>query len=195
MNFKKDRRQAGSSIIMVIITMAMVGTLAMVVMGAALTNLQMKRVDAKTQDSFYTAETALDEINVGLQAIAGQAAGEAYAYVLERYSLTQMQDDKRAELFQQKFLTKLMDELEQDVVVGDTYDVAELEAYLKTTKWEERRETGAKLESDRAQLEKVDGKDEAAVILKKLKIIYTDPQGYTSMIQTDIRIGVPKINF
>ncbi|MEG0566284.1 MAG: hypothetical protein RR590_08730, partial [Hungatella sp.] len=160
-----------------------------------LTNLQMKRVDAKTQDSFYTAETALDEINVGLQAIAGQAAGEAYAYVLERYSLTQMQDDKRAELFQQKFLTKLMDELEQDAVVGDTYDVAELEAYLKTTKWEERRETGAKLESDRAQLEKVDGKDEAAVILKKLKIIYTDPQGYTSMIQTDIRIGVPKINF
>lgn len=32
-------------------------------------------------------------------------------------------------------------------------------------------------------------------MLKNLKVIYVDPKGYASIIETDIRLGIPKVQF
>ena len=33
------------------------------------------------------------------------------------------------------------------------------------------------------------------ILLKNLKVIYVDPKGYASVIETDIRLGIPKVQF
>ena len=35
----------------------------------------------------------------------------------------------------------------------------------------------------------------SGILLKNLKVIYVDPKGYASIIETDIRLGIPKVQF
>lgn len=78
--------------IVVIIAMAFIGILASVLMYMSLLNYQMKVNNLKAKDNFYSAETVLDEIRVGMQSRVSESIGEAYQNILLNYDSASMEE-------------------------------------------------------------------------------------------------------
>ena len=64
---KLYRDNKGSAMVMIIVIIAFIAILVSVLMFVSFSGYQMRVVDRRGKDNFYTAETVLDEINVGLQ--------------------------------------------------------------------------------------------------------------------------------
>ena len=91
--------------VVVIIAMAFIGILASVLMYMSLLNYQMKVNNLKAKDNFYSAETVLDEIRVGMQEDVSASIGEAYQNILLNYTSSTM-DEKQAQL-RYEFLSQM----------------------------------------------------------------------------------------
>ena len=68
----------GSTIVLVLVVLAVVGIIATVALWIALSNFNMKITDQKTTKSFYSAEEVLDQIRAGLQGDVSEALETAY---------------------------------------------------------------------------------------------------------------------
>ena len=77
----------GAALVMVIIAMAFIGILVSVVCYTSVYNYHMKVNSYKTADSFYSAETALDEIRAGVEITASASLSMHYINVLQSYSV------------------------------------------------------------------------------------------------------------
>ena len=75
----------GAVMIAVILVISIVGILAATLFTMTMVNSQMKVVDRKSKETFYNAETALDEISAGIQEILANSTKEAYGYLLVNY--------------------------------------------------------------------------------------------------------------
>ena len=201
----KDNR--GFSLINVIIAVAFIGIMGMLVLYLALHNLSMKVSGIKGKDSFYTAEQALEEIRLGLQQDVGDAMSRAYIKVMETYnensdSKDVVLDEARQAAFEKGFLDELQKSLhtsEQDgtkeTARTGQYSMAHLRAYV---------DLGSKIDSDKETLivTNPEGKnpdmtveDDKGVLLRNLKVIYVSSRGLASIIETDIRLAIPKVQF
>jgi len=189
--FKENK---GSAIVMVLVVIAFVSILVSVLFYRSILNYQMKVVDYNAKDNFYTAENALDEIRTGLQSIASDAIAEAYVEVMQKYD--EFSNDTRKQEFVDLYFQKMVAELKDNSAVStegkEYYDKAVLEKFV-TDLMPEGGTKGAQLNLDVANNELV--LYEEAVVLKNLKVTYTDDGGFVSIISTDIRIAVPKIDF
>ena len=76
----KDDR--GSAMAMVIVIITFIAILAAILMFISYVGYQMRMLDRAGKDNFYTAETVLDEINVGLQNEVSDAVAKAYENVM-----------------------------------------------------------------------------------------------------------------
>ena len=122
MNGQKDtagKQNKGFSLITVIIAVSFIGILGLLVLYMALSNFQMKIIDLKGKDSFYTAERAIEEIRVGLQEDVGNSMSEAYIKVLETYDKDEnskdvVLDKQRQNDFVNEFIKKLANRLKKD---------------------------------------------------------------------------------
>lgn len=246
----------GSAIVTVIIAMAFVGILASVLMYMTLLNFQMKINNRKAKDNFYTAETVLDEIRLGMQEELSDALDVAYGEVLTNYaSSTQSSKESMMRYYflynlQQKYAVKgdvstynpallysyIDKSLWPGTVMETTYTVStsagditytyQVSAYcvnpddnpddkqyvviggnenMKKENWQKLIIMKAKdtyevvstayddlpSEAPKGTLELY----EDSVSLKSLRIIYTDDEGYVSVIETDLRVNVPSVEF
>lgn len=201
----KDNR--GFSLINVIIAVAFIGIMGMLVLYLALHNYQMKVAGIKGKDSFYTAEQALEEIRLGLQQDAGDAMSRAYIKVMETYNVdNDSKDGVLEEIRQAAFEKGFLEELQKSLQTSDqngTQQVAQTGQYsmehLKTYV-----DLESKINQDKETLivTNPEGKDPVleveetkGMLLKNLKVIYVDPKGLASIIETDIRLGIPKVQF
>lgn len=199
MNGQKDtagKQNKGFSLITVIIAVSFIGILGLLVLYMALSNFQMKITDLKGKDSFYTAERAIEEIRVGLQEDVGNSMSEAYIKVLETYDKDEnlkdvVLDKQRQNDFVNEFIKKLADRLEKDSDKSK-YDLDYLKKYLDM-KISENETLIITTPSDKEPVMTKDNKN--GILLKNLKVIYVDPKGYASVIETDIRLGIPKVQF
>ena len=64
--FRRGKNNRGASLVMVLLTVALIGIMVAIVLVIVLLNYKMKAVDSRSQANFYTAETAVDEIKAGL---------------------------------------------------------------------------------------------------------------------------------
>lgn len=201
----KDNR--GFSLINVIIAVAFIGIMGMLVLYLALHNYQMKVAGIKGKDSFYTAEQALEEIRLGLQQDVGDAMSRAYIKVMETYNVdNDSKDGVLEEIRQAAFEKGFLEELQKSLQTSDqngTQQVAQTGQYsmehLKTYV-----DLESKINQDKETLivTNPEGKDPVleveeakGMLLKNLKVIYVDPKGLASIIETDIRLGIPKVQF
>lgn len=199
MNGQKDtagKQNKGFSLITVIIAVSFIGILGLLVLYMALSNFQMKITDLKGKDSFYTAERAIEEIRVGLQEDVGNSMSEAYIKVLETYDKDEnlkdvVLDKQRQNDFVNEFIKKLADRLEKDSDQSK-YDLDYLKKYLDM-EISENETLIVTTPSDKEPVMTKDNKN--GILLKNLKVIYVDPKGYASVIETDIRLGIPKVQF
>ncbi len=205
---KNVKDNKGFSLITVIITVAFIGILGLLVLYLALQNFNMKITGIKGKDSFYTAEQALEEIRLGLQQDVGEAMSAAYIKVMEDYnkqssSSDEVLDEIRQKAFETAFLQELTSRVRQsgtdgasDLPLGQ-YSMDYLKSYVDL---EEMDDFDANTET--LIVTTPEGKDpvlesdpKSGLLLKNLKVIYVDAKGYAAIIETDIRLGIPKIQF
>lgn len=195
----------GFSLLTVIVAVSFIGILGLLVLYMSLANFNMKVTDIKGKNSFYTAEQALEEIRTGLQEDVGEAMAQAYIQVLETYSKDAKAttdaalDQIRQSDFNDLFVTKLAERLRGSE--PNQYDINRLNGYLDINRNKSKDRT---FDSEKEALYVTNPsgtnplmkKDmQNGLVLKNLKVVYVDAVGHASIIETDIRLGIPKIQF
>lgn len=198
------KNNKGFSLFTVLIAVSFVGILGLLVLYMALSNFNMKVTDLKGKDSFYTAERAIEEIRAGLQEDVGDAMSKAYTQVLETYNKnTKLEDtslDKQRQSdFEDLFIKELVKKLKitssDGSVTGNEnrYSLQYLRNYVDL-----------QIDNDKESLiitnpagtdPVMKSSKKSGVSLKNLKVIYVDPKGRASIIETDIRLKIPDVQF
>ncbi len=212
---QKDNNQ-GIALVTAIVCIGFVAALVSIILTTSLVNFKMKAVNTKSKDTFYSAEQALDEINIYLQKVVSDCMSSAYLDIMNNYSTYDSQ--KKTELLETKYYENLWTELGVQNAGGavqrDKYDVKKLENYLKdSTVWHyapgaDEDYYGAIIMAEVAdptdptgekKIEQKAGKmvtyAKSGVVLEGLKVYYKDEKGFVSVVKTDIRLSYPEFDF
>lgn len=205
--YQDDR---GSAMVMVIVIIAFIAILVSVLMFVSFSGYQMRAADRRTKDNFYTAETVLDEINVGLQGEISAALTKAYSEVMNNFALYRSANARNKALHEM-YYKELQERLQKSSSEQDYYSVAKLLSYLSADSLGDGDGTratflsggatyGAIVESNleyatEPEKYKMVVENSNKLVLKDLKVSYVNESGYISMISTDIRISIPAFNF
>ncbi len=207
---KRVRDDRGSAMVMVIVIIAFVAILASVLMFLSFSGYQMRAADRRTKDNFYTAETVLDEINVGLQGEISESLAKAYSEVMNNFALYRSANARNKALHEM-YYKELQERLQKSSSEKDYYSVTRLLGYLSTDSLGDGDGTraaflsggatyGAIVESNleyatEPEKFKMIVENNSKLVLKDLKVSYVNDTGYISIISTDIRISIPSFNF
>jgi len=144
----KKLNNSGSTLTMTLLAMAFVSLLASTLLAAAIGNIVMKRIDNSSKETFYTAESVLDEIKVGVGKDSMVAMADAYEEVLSSLIVTDgtvdymLSNEEANEKLQELFMVGVTEKLTNGNVdfksittmYEDTTDITKqnVEAYLET---------------------------------------------------------------
>lgn len=187
---KKQNSNAGSSIILAIVSIAFVGALVSAIVYMSYYNYLMKYGDRSSKENFYTVETAMDEISMGLQRELSASMAESYTYTSR---ISDMAVQAKEELFQNMVKNSLRERLKQTDTDKSHYQVNKLTLYLDKTRYNSSTGVGAVVLTTDADAIMTD--DNRGVILKNVEVQYTDARGYVSIIKTDIVLKLPSVDF
>ena len=207
--------------VVVIIAMAFIGILASVLMYMSLLNYQMKVNNLKAKDNFYSAETVLDEIRTAMGERVSASVGSAYELVVKNYEATSAEEKQNKLRYyflkdMQDYyavtgsmninnydLTKLFNSLSSEIKRGTVLET--LDQNGKVVYRMALDSTGSvkvlKVADDGSRVETTDiptGRFQLytdGLSFCGLKVTYTDTDGYVSVIQTDIRVKMPDMDF
>lgn len=189
---KEDNK--GAAIVIAIVAIAFIGMLVGMLVYMAYYNYLMKHVDKRNKDNFYSAEYALDVINAGLQKDISESMSEAYVKAMKNSA------NINADTMTLNFKTYYTNFLKQKVS-----DPSDSNKWLKshlTDMWEAADLIVASTAGDEgAYLEAINGENDLVLTntdyytIKNVKVVYTNKDGYISMIETDIRLKVPDLDF
>jgi hypothetical protein len=148
-------------------------------------NLQMNAKEVKKDNSFYSAEMALDEIKAGLEIRVSGAVFASYMDVMQNYS--SYSDEERVSRFRNLFFSSLTDG--RSGLGGekaDTYSLPLLQSFLT------RSADVARVSSDAPDM--LIYKDR--LVLDNVRVTYNSPDSdNVSVIQTDINLMLPDMDF
>lgn len=197
---KTDNR--GAAIIVVIVAIAFIGMLIAMLTYMAYYNYLMKHVDRSSKDNFYSAEYALDVLNAGLQKDISDSMAEAYIQA------TKSSAGLDADMINSNFKAQYLSILKKKVAKRDpsnpsNVDLDHWDTPHLTKMWDDAGLTLASAAGVQgAWLEAKEGNDSLTasagndyITLYNLHIVYTDDKGYVSIIDTDIRLKVPTMDF
>ena len=194
--WNRKRRNSGSSIVIVIIAMAMIGILATTLLWMSYVNYKIKVNDIRNKNSFYSAETVMEQIVAGLQKETSDSVAVAYQEVLSNWE-TLENETNRYSTFASMYLDTLVKHL-RDSEKGDGYYSRDiLEGYVDTTIWKNVNQTAWNNGTDEADaakapvMELVNGN---SLILRNVFVSYTEGDRL-SIVSTDLCLDVPEIVF
>lgn len=209
-----DRRMSdkGSAMVVVIIAMAFIGILASVLMYTAMINYQMKVNNLRAKDNFYSAESVLDEIRMGIEKEVSLSVQDAYQLILSNFEGSSSEDKKYRMRY--RFLSSLQEKYKAGSDTN-TYDLRILFGYLENTYKGTVLETScggteySVMRNNEGRLVDINGVEitdanipKGALVLyadglsfKDIKVTYTDDNGYVSIIKTDLRVSMPDMEF
>lgn len=196
--WNQKRRNRGSSIVIVIIAMAMIGILATTLLWMSYINYKIKVNDIWNKNSFYSAEMVMEQIVAGLQKEASDSVAVAYQEVLSNWDDLQSESNRYSS-FASTYLDTLVKHL-RDADKGDGYYKRDiLKGYVDTTVWDHVNQTAwdnGTDDTDEAKkkppvMELVNGN---SLILRNVFVSYMD-EDRLSIVSTDLCLGVPEIVF
>lgn len=191
-SLRKNNR--GASLVFVIAAIALISILMSVILSSSLMNLQMKSVNRNAINNFYDAEEAMDEVRVGLQQLAGDAAAKAYDYVLTNYSATNQNDAARQATFENYYYNELKSTLLESGSLN-LYKLDVLQKYIGLNhRYDATTGVGAKLEEPANPTDKKLEIENGALVVKNLKMVYQNGE-FVSTVETDIAIECPQFGF
>ncbi|MCR4691508.1 MAG: hypothetical protein K5739_09205 [Lachnospiraceae bacterium] len=200
---KGKKRQKGNALVLVIIAIAFIGMLVAMIVYSAYGNFLMKFNDYRAKNNFYTAESVMDIINAGMQVDISDCMLEAYAYAtsasesyIESSGVTReyMFDDKFAKEFKKKIETSDgSNEWKIDYFIQKYKDgIKDNGMKVAGSAGEE----GAFIEVGNDAIAKkgnIMKQADGVIVIKNLRVTYTNDTGYVSVIQTDIRVTIPEM--
>ena len=196
--WNRKRRNSGSSIVIVIIAMAMIGILATTLLWMSYINYKIKVNDIRNKNSFYSAETVMEQIVAGLQKETSDAVAVAYQEVLSNWEELDSESNRYSS-FASMYLDTLVKYL-RDSEKGDGYYSRDiLEGYVDTTIWGNVNKTAWNNGTDETDaskakapvMELVNGN---SLILRNVFVSYMDGDRL-SIVSTDLCLDVPEIVF
>lgn len=196
--WNRKRRNSGSSIVIVIIAMAMIGILATTLLWMSYINYKIKVNDIRNKNSFYSAETVMEQIVAGLQKETSDAVAVAYQEVLSNWEELDSESNRYSS-FASMYLDTLVKHL-RDSEKGDGYYSRDiLEGYVDTTIWGNVNKTAWNNGTDETDaskakapvMELVNGN---SLILRNVFVSYMDGDRL-SIVSTDLCLDVPEIVF
>lgn len=212
------RKNQGSSLIFVIVAIAFIGILGTIIMQITLINVKMKVVDKEAKNSFYSAETGVNELQIVIENITADAMKEAYQEILLKYgkyaaSKTVSIKDE----FEKSYLEKVGKSLAgstfslSSLLTNYTYLVDEMDDKVtalfdgkdSTGKYDISISTKDKSKKTNRLVVNYDATDkdkERSIVLKDLKIISngvskSEADATQTVITTDMTIVVPNLAF
>lgn len=194
----RKKRNSGSSIVIVIIAMAMIGILATTLLWMSYINYKIKVNDIRNKNSFYSAETVMEQIVAGLQKETSDAVAVAYQEVLSNWEELGSESNRYSS-FASMYLDTLVKHL-RDSEKGDGYYSRDiLEGYVDTTIWGNVNKTAWNNGTDETDVSKakapvmelVNGN---SLILRNVFVSYMDGDRL-SIVSTDLCLDVPQIVF
>lgn len=196
--WNQKRRNRGSSIVIVIIAMAMIGILATTLLWMSYINYKIKVNDIRNKNSFYSAEMVMEQIVAGLQKEASDSVAVAYQEVLSNWDELQSESNRYSS-FASTYLDTLVKHL-RDTDKGDGYYKRDiLKGYVDTTVWDHVNQTAWDNGTDDTDetkkkppvMELVNGN---SLILRNVFVSYMD-EDRLSIVSTDLCLDVPEIVF
>ena len=196
--WNRKKRNSGSSIVIVIIAMAMIGILATTLLWMSYINYKIKVNDIRNKNSFYSAETVMEQIVAGLQKETSDAVAVAYQEVLSNWEELGSESNRYSS-FASMYLDTLVKHL-RDSEKGDGYYSRDiLEGYVDTTIWGNVNQTAWNNGTDETDaskakapvMELVNGN---SLILRNVFVSYMDGDRL-SIVSTDLCLEVPEIVF
>lgn len=196
--WNQKRRNRGSSIVIVIIAMAMIGILATTLLWMSYINYKIKVNDIRNKNSFYSAEMVMEQIVAGLQKEASDSVAVAYQEVLSNWDELQSESNRYSS-FASTYLDTLVKHL-RDADKGDGYYKRDiLKGYVDTSVWDHVNQMAwdnGTDDTDEAKkkppvMELVNGN---SLILRNVFVSYMD-EDRLSIVSTDLCLDVPEIVF
>lgn len=196
--WNQKKRNSGSSIVIVIIAMAMIGILATTLLWMSYINYKIKVNDIRNKNSFYSAEMVMEQIVAGLQKEASDSVAVAYQEVLSNWDDLQSESNRYSS-FASTYLDTLVKHL-RDTDKGDGYYKRDiLKGYVDTSVWDHVNQTAwdnGTDDTDEAKkkppvMELVNGN---SLILRNVFVSYMD-EDRLSIVSTDLCLDVPEIVF
>ena len=195
---RKLKNNAGSSIIMVIVSIAFIGIVVGALLSAAVQSYRLKLVDMNSRENFYYVEQALNEIYTGVGSQTVEDLKNAYVYTVENmveYDLGKgryvtKSEEETQKMFTDDFYRRLSkNEFFKDDNV--TALAAKLRSYITNDT--------VKLDDSRLVIENIkDGNDNVGKIIRNVTLTRTAEYNrssengvFTQTITTDIVIGKP----
>lgn len=185
--FRRDNH--GSAIVIVIIAMAMIGILATSILWSAYMNYMIKYADIRNKNSFYSAETVMEQIMAGMQHEASAAITLSYQDVMKNWDFDE-NETNRFNRFATSYLDILVDALKDTGKGTGFYDLAVLQSYVDADLF-----AGVDLVQWNSSSCKMELVNNTRLVLYDVKVSFTDGNDYVSIINTDIAIDVPRLVF
>lgn len=193
---RKRLNDKGSALVTVIVACAVIGLLAVVSLWASLINYQMKITDTKVKSNFYSAETVLDQICVGLQSNVSDAYNKAYTTTMQKYSA--LSEDERNNMFIREYVENICLALKSTTVGDRNYNMSLLKSYVDSDLLDNTTYPYAEITSLTTSEPSGDGlmsTYDSGVVLKGIKVVFVDAEGFSSVIETDISLNIPEMKF
>ena len=196
--WNRKRRNSGSSIVIVIIAMAMIGILATTLLWMSYINYKIKVNDIRNKNSFYSAETVMEQIVAGLQKETSDAVAVAYQEVLSNWEELDSESNRYSS-FASMYLDTLVKHLRNSEKGDGYYNRDILKDYVDTTIWKNVNQTAWNNGTDETDaskakapvMELVNG---SSLILRNVFVSYMDGDRL-SIVSTDLCLDVPEIVF
>lgn len=193
---RKRLNDKGSALVTVIVACAVIGLLAVVSLWASLINYQMKITDTKVKSNFYSAESVLDQICVGLQSNVSDAYNKAYTTTMQKYSA--LSEDERNNMFIREYVENICLALKSTTVGDRNYNMSLLKSYVDSNLLDTTTYPYVEITSLTASDDSGDGlmsTYDSGVVLKGIKVVFVDEEGFSSVIETDISLNIPEMKF
>lgn len=191
---KRFVNDKGSTLVTVIVVVAFLTIITTTLLNVTGTNFMMKMNDIHTDESFYEAETGLEEIKVGFAKLVAEAAKEAREYIIINYGKADatfrdiLYQDKFAELLSDKF-DAMEASLNPDTSPSHLPDYTYVLKSMTTTKYESAISLDVPY---RGILQ--DTVSHEFSFFAGINLSYT-VDGYTTVISTDLMIVAPDGGF
>lgn len=210
MRMKKDNR--GATLVLTIVVLAIVGVMGATSLFMSVKNFQMKKTDQSVKDSFYTAESLLGYLKAGLRKDVSDSYEAAMKFALQNYfdpaeaGEVNLKDQKgRFDSFRFTFLSNFVGKLTNnpnldlaDITSGNggTYDLQKLIRFLpndlvNNAATEVRPYVTLATPTSPSRFKQ----SAEGIVLEKLTLKYVDEKDFVSIIETDILIKTPPLDF
>lgn len=194
--YRDQQSNKGSSLVMVVSIVAIIGILAFSLLTISLITYKMKATNMNSKRNFYDAEKVMDDISLGLQEDISKAAGDAYAWTLENFSANNATEEVRRSNYVNKFYDVLLQRILDDTVVNTYalhYKVDHLKGMVSDDAKADAKSVLVKAYGDLNIINQ--DIDSGTYTIKNLFVKYTDKKNYTTEIRTDVVLSCPQLDF